>query len=450
MKLYLTENIQFVITCLLWVSVGFIFPPINYALVPLTLILFYKRGFELDLLVGFLLVLIFSDIRSSAFAWAGQVKNIYIIILSLVLFKEYSQLNVKVKIHLFILPFILIASFCLIYSPDVFTAVQKTLSYFLLFFIVPNYFSYLYSKFNVEIIKNLIWAVFFILLFGIVLKYVSPDFTSLAGRFRGLLGNPNGLGIFCFLFICFFTIALEFFPDLFTRNEKILIYFFAFASLVFCGGRSSLIGLLMFLSFRYFNILSPILSFFIMIFTIASYEYISNNIESIVYALGIEEYFRVDTLKNGSGRLFAWNFAWEQIQKNYFFGRGFSYNEYVFKENYLYLLNLGHQGSSAHNAYLTFWLDTGLVGLTAFIVGIVSFIVKISKMSRSLFPLLFAVLFSNQFESWLTASLNPFTIMFLLSLSLIYVVSTNNSMLSGDEKVTSNDSDDLILSPNVA
>ncbi|MBK6833911.1 MAG: hypothetical protein IPG89_06400 [Bacteroidetes bacterium] len=49
------------------------------------------------------------------------------------------------------------------------------------------------------------------------------------------------------------------------------------------------------------------------------------------------------------------------------------------------------------------------------------FYFSISKFSISVFPLLYGVLFSNQFESWLTASLNPFTIFLLLSLSLIFV-----------------------------
>ena len=434
MKRYLTENIQFVIICLVWVAGGMISSAANLVVVPLTLLLFYKKEFEAEMLIGFLIVLTFSDSRLFSFQWAGQVKNIYILLIALMTYKLYGEDFVKVKIHLFILPFILIASYCIFYSPNISVSIQKTLSYFLLFFSVPNMFSYLYNKYGQELIKGLVIGVFLILVAGLLLKYVSPPMASLAGRFRGMLGNPNGLAIYCFLFAIFFTIVLEFFPSIFSRNEKILIFAVILFSLLFSGARGSLVSLIIFFIFRYFQKLSPVLGFILLILITASYELITTNIEVIIYSLGLEEYLRVDTIKSGSGRLFAWEFAWSQIEKSYFFGRGFSFNEYVFHENYAYLLQLGHQGSSAHNAYLTFWLDTGLVGLVAFLSGLISFIFSISKYSISVFPLLYAVLFSNQFESWLTASLNPFTILFLLSLSMIFVVSK--------ERILSDKSDD--------
>lgn len=420
MLLYIKENIQFVIVCLLWVLVGFIFPPANFVLVPLCLILFFTKGLEIELLLGFILVLTLSDSRSPMMSWAGQVKNIYILILSLIMLRKYREVNIKINIHLFILPFIFVAIYCLVYSPILSIAIQKTLSYFLLFFVVPNYFSYLYDKYGESVLKQIVFTIVLVLVIGLVVNFISPDFTNLIGRYRGLLGNPNGLGIYCFLFICFFTIILEFFPNLFNRNEIVLVYLFSFISLFLCGARSSLIGVIIFLFFRYFNKLSPLLGFMMLIIIVALYEYISSNIENIVFGLGIEKYFRVETLKDGSGRLVAWQFALENIDKNLFFGRGFSYTEKIYRDNYEYLSMLGHQGA-AHNAYLTFWLDTGLVGLVAILAGIFGFVIRISKGSRSVFPLLFAVLFSNQFESWLTASLNPFTILFLLSLSLIYI-----------------------------
>jgi O-antigen ligase len=79
---------------------------------------------------------------------------------------------------------------------------------------------------------------------------------------------------------------------------------------------------------------------------------------------------------------------------------------------------LGHQGN-AHNSYITFWLDTGIFGVLAYVVGIISAAVK--GLRRSVFgmPVLYAVLFSSFFESWLTASLNPFTIQLLLIITIL-------------------------------
>jgi uncharacterized membrane protein YGL010W len=205
-KRYLTENIQFVIICLVWVAGGMISSAANLVVVPLTLLLFYKKEFEAEMLIGFLIVLTFSDSRLFSFQWAGQVKNIYILLIALMTYKLYREDFVKVKIHLFILPFILIASYCIFYSPNISVSIQKTLSYFLLFFSVPNMFSYLYNKYGQELIKGLVIGVFLILVAGLLLKYVSPPMASLAGRFRGMLGNPNGLAIYCFLFAIFFRV----------------------------------------------------------------------------------------------------------------------------------------------------------------------------------------------------------------------------------------------------
>jgi O-antigen ligase len=128
---------------------------------------------------------------------------------------------------------------------------------------------------------------------------------------------------------------------------------------------------------------------------------------------------RLDTFSTLSGRSVAWEFAWQQIQTDFFIGKGFSYTEYIYKINYDYLSMLGHQGA-AHNSYLTFWLDTGLIGLILFLIGLGITFFKASKLSPLAMPLLYAVLLSNNFESWITASLNPFTIQLLIILSVIF------------------------------
>lgn len=427
MKAYFSENKQFLALCLVWLMAGILFKPAALILIPLTVLLMYKKEMEIEILVGLVYVLTMSDSRFNNMTWAADAKNIYIVLFSLIVFKNYSKIPAKIKWHQYLFPFILIASFCLIYSPTPILAAQKTLSYFLLFYSVPNYFSYLYSKYGSRLVKDLVMFVFILLLTGLLLKYITPGVTSLAGRYRGVLGNPNGLGIYTFLFITFFAIVIEFFPALFNKRETIFIYVVAGLSLLLCGARSSLLSVIIFYSFRYFNKLSPFVGFMLIILLAGTYELITTNIEAIVYALGLEEYARVETLKDGSGRLIAWNFAWENINKSLFLGKGFNFTEWLYKENYEYLSKLGHQGS-AHNSYLTFWLDTGLIGLLSFLTGFLLFIFSISKLSYSVFPLLYAALFSSQFESWLTASLNPFTILLLISFSLILVAGTEKKL----------------------
>jgi O-antigen ligase len=143
------------------------------------------------------------------------------------------------------------------------------------------------------------------------------------------------------------------------------------------------------------------------------------------------EYFRVETLKTGSGRNIAWGFAWLHIQDNFFLGRGFAYDEVLFAKHAEELSMLGHQGN-VHNSYLTVWLNTGIIGLFFFLRGFLLAFLMGAKKSKLAIPIMFTVLFSINYESWLSASLNPFTIQLLIILSIIM---SNHFIKKGNESI---------------
>ncbi|MES2762468.1 MAG: O-antigen ligase family protein [Bacteroidota bacterium] len=265
---------------------------------------------------------------------------------------------------------------------------------------------------------------------GLVFNFLGSPITVLAGRYRGLLGNPNGLGLFVFLFLMFFSVNTDKDPELFSRNEKIVVYALCFYSLLKCGARTSLLSTLMFFFFKRFYKTSPIIGFLIFILTVAVYMIISDNLIEIITSLGLGEELRVNTIENGSGREVAWKFAWEQINENFYLGKGFSYTEYIFRKYYEYLSLLGHEGA-AHNSYLTFWLDVGIIGLILYLGGLLITFLRAAKLNHAAIPILYAVLFSNQYESWLTASLNPFTIQFIFIISWIFLTKANSETESG-------------------
>ena len=153
---------------------------------------------------------------------------------------------------------------------------------------------------------------------------------------------------------------------------------------------------------------------------LAAYQYVFSNFELIIRTLGLGEYFRIETLANGSGRDVAWSFAWEKIQDNFFLGKGFAYDEVLFYNisNSDSLSILGHQGN-AHNSYLTIWLNTGIIGLFLFARGFLLAFFKGAKNTIISLPVMFAVLFSANFESWMAASLNPITIQLWIILALL-------------------------------
>lgn len=416
---FIKLNLQFILITISWVFVGIYSPSLSLGYIPAIVLLYYVKGLKKELIFGFFFILILSDSRLESMAFAINVKNIYIALLSLFFILDYRNIKFKIPFITYIIPFLIIAFLCALSSPTLGLSIQKTISYGLIFLVIPNYISLLIDEYGEDLFKHLVWFVVILLLYGLVINFIWPSITNLSDRYRGILGNPNGLGIFLILFTILFYVVNSFYENLFTKNEKIFIYILFFLNLYMCGSRSSLIAVLLFLLLAKFYRMNSFLGFLIFVIVLFLYQIISDNINAILLATGLEKYFRLDTLESGSGRLVAWKFAWKHIQKNYFFGLGFNYSEYLFRINYNYLAKLNHQGA-VHNSYLTFWLDTGLAGLSLFLGGFLLLFNKIKKITPMVLPILYAVLFSNQFESWLTASLNPFTIQLLIILSLIY------------------------------
>lgn len=308
-----------------------------------------------------------------------------------------------------------------------FVSIQKTLSYFLILFITSNYVSYLLRNHKKRFLLSLVYFGATMLTLGLILKVVSPGYVHMSGRYKGLFGNPNGLGVYLFLYYFIFTAIKYYYPKLFSKKNKILIYFLIFASLLLCSSRGSLTVIII---FTFVNALikgkNKGLILLIGLIGFVVYVGIIQNIDVIVKAFGLEEYMRLKTLKTGSGRLIAFEFTWEQIQKKMYYGGGFNYTNDVFSLNKEMLHKMGHQGK-AHNTLLTMWLDTGIFGLLAYIYGWAVNFIKAGKLSHFALPVAVAVAFGINIESWLAASLNPFTIMLVILVSLL----SNKRFISG-------------------
>jgi len=420
LKQLFIDNKQLLIIGFIWIICGIYTGPLVYVVIPLMLLLMNKREMHLEILLGFFLILTLSDSRSHSLSFAADIKNIYILLISLFSFMQMKDSELKINFYKYFIPFFLLALICIGFNPNMFLSSQKVLSYILLFCFVPNYMLFVYQKYGSSLIRSIIFMVCMVLALGIIFNFFKSDLTILAGRYRGLLGNPNGLGLYVFLFLVFFSVCSDDYPELLGRGEKVTVYLLCFYSLLKCGARTSLVSTLLFFFFKRFYKISPIIGFFLFLLTIVVYNLISDNLTEIITSLGLGEELRVSSIENGSGREVAWKFAWQQINENFFLGKGFSYTEYIYRKNYEYLSLLGHEGA-AHNSYLTLWLDVGLIGLILFLGGLLVIFLKAAKLNRAAIPFLYAVLFSNQYESWLTASLNPFTIQLIFVISFIFI-----------------------------
>lgn len=390
------------------------------------MLLLMRTNDQINIFLALLTMLIFSDGRGQMFEFAVDAKVAVVILIFLNILVQWKRYrNFPNPVFKYMLPFFVFAVMATLWSVTPFVAFQKSVSYALIFFVVPLLISRA-NREDKELGKEFIAYTVVLFGAGLAVNFLSPEFTSLVGRYRGFFGNPNGLGIFL---VVSFTAAYLFWVTSkdeikFGKLPYLFLIFFGL-SLIFSGSRTALFSVVIFFIFlrlRYFTNIATVAGFLVLVI---GYEYFFMRLPEIITALGMGDYLRIETLKEGSGRSTAWAFAWEQIQDVYFAGGGFGYTEYVFYRHGIELSRLGHQGN-AHSSYLTLWLDTGLIGIVLYLLGFIRIILKGVRQSSYTLPVVFAVAFSTYFESWLAASLNPFTSVFLMTVSVLVIGQTNS------------------------
>ncbi|MBL7965289.1 MAG: O-antigen ligase family protein [Flavobacteriales bacterium] len=419
---YLRSHLQLYLVILFWIGATLYGGPLIYALLPLSVFLLRGRDMYPEILFGFLMILILSDMDPAFVAMRKikTAKHAMMVAISLVFLMDRARFAPLAGVFPLFLPFFAYSVLPLANGSDPINGVQKTLSYALLYLVVPNYVLYGFRKLGWDFIRNFIYFIVSIITISYLAGYAGFIGGSIAGRFRGPFGNPNGLGIFMFLTFMFVATANYLKKDLFPAFQRYLIYGIVLFFLYKCGSRTSLVATLMFLVFSRFFAFSPFIGFVGFIVALVVAEAVSSNLPAIVMALSLEKYFRVETLDDGSGRYFAWRFAWEQINQGGFFlfGGGFGNDEWVMRHNYPYLRSQGHHGG-VHNSYLTMWFNTGIIGIILYLRGFFLMFFKANKRAPIAFAIMFATMFSVLYESWLTGSLNPFTIILISIMTLV-------------------------------
>jgi len=418
---FIRDHWQLVLVMCVWLAVGIVYQQAVYALLPLSVFYFKSRDLWPELLFGMLLVLVLSDMEKDMFPVMlvfKDAKNFYILAVAMLLMIELRRFAPLSSVFNIFLPFFLYCLVPLVFSNALFTSIQKTISYALMFLIVPNFILYCFRRQGWEFLRNLVFFMVLILLFGFVVKWVDPEFAHVAGRFRGLFGNPNGMAIYCYLLLMLASVVNALKKDLFSFRERVVVFGFIIYFLVASGSRASLASSAMFLVFHRFFAYSALLGLVGLVFMILAVEVISTNLEGLVTALGLEQYFRLETIEEGSGRYFAWEFAWGHVQRFFVFGGGFANDESIMRRFRVYLETQGHQGG-VHNTYLSMWLNTGLLGLIIFLRSFFLLFFKASKLVPMSLAIMFSVLFSIMYESWLVGSLNPYTIVLLMIMTVV-------------------------------
>lgn len=417
---FLKRNAQLVIMLLVWTVCGMINQFLAVGVVAASVLLMKQKGFYKELILGFLFILIMGDNRQSGAAYAADAKNIYLVLLSLFYF--FDRKNFRLK-NTFFVPFIIffiVGAISLTQAPmaNLSNSFQKTLGFVLLLMVIPAYFIKAFEKYKEQFLKDIIYFYAIIFLVGIILVPILPGVVFLVGRYSGIYGNPNGIGIACTLYFLLIAMIQVKVPGLLSKDELRVAYGLIALSVLLAVSRNSMMSIIIYLLFARFYDMSYLAGFTILIVIGIVYQVIEANLVDIVKSLGLGEYLRADNIKDGSGRGLAWAFAWKNIQHQYLMGRGFAYDEWLYFQHRYWLSARGHQGG-VHNSWLALWLNTGIIGLTLYAVGFFRTFFKAISKTRKAFAIMFAVLFSATFEAWLMGSLNPFHIMFILLMTII-------------------------------
>lgn len=418
MRNFIRNNLGFILILLIWLFGTYFLGVAMLPAILLTQIFFQVRGMHKQIFFGLIFIIFMSDSRNMNLFSAASVKEVYVVFMGI--FMLFSQKNFKPfqQIYRPFLPFMLYAVFVAFRNPDIILSMQKVVSYALMYLVVPGYVSMGYREEGSRYIADFLNYLGFLLLLGFIFLPFLGKAAYIEGRYSGPLGNPNGLGLYCSVFFILTFIFTRNFPDALGKQEKFLLYLLIFVSLAMCGSRNATVTILLFILlgrvFSASNLFGVVTILGVAIFN----SQIGAFLEWLVRTVGLGEFYRLKGLEDGSGRLVAWQFAWEQIMKEPVLGRGFNFTNYIYDLNFVSLSLKGHQGN-AHNTFLTFWLDTGLIGLILFLRGFFLSFHWHSKHSRLIYPAMFALLFSMFFESWFTSALNPVTFQVIALFSVL-------------------------------
>lgn len=369
------------------------------------------------LVIILILILIMGDSRANYFEFVKNLRIVAILVVGIKTFVDIGQKKYKYRsVFLWSIPFFLIAFLGGFRSPSLGTSMSKMVSYFLLLLVTIHYIPHHFRR-NQSLLADVALLGILMLSVGLIAIIFNPSLVFLLGRYRGLLGNPNGLGIYCTLTFAIYLICLELFPESKTRWQVGIGLLLA--SVILSESRTALgtIGIFYFLywfhkrnpgsiAFLWGGVIPGVLVLF---------SFLSPT--DIIRMIGLGEFLRVESIETGTGRFLAWTLGWNQILQNPFIGKGFAFETIYFHSLKEILINTEHQGGM-HNSWLTFMMNNGLVGFLFFAGFLINLLVRMKSRAFAL-PFVLAALVSATFESWLNSSLNAFAIHFFMVVMIL-------------------------------
>ena len=257
--------------------------------------------------------------------------------------------------------FIIYALLSTFYSPyprlTLERAITLLLLYISVFWII---WKYAYDRSPETVINLILQALAPVFIAGYLMIFVGPYRPFMLGRFTGVFGNPNNLGVMSSI-----VLPLILWKFLETRKKTALFLFLlTLLGLFLSCARGAMNATALSLGYFIFGRskkLRPLLFFSFVSFTLIMAWVIESMIK--VYFMS---YIRVKTIPILGGRLEIWPMAMNLIMDKPIFGYGFGEEDKLIEFKHLPVVQ--HYGRYMHNSYLGMLVQLGILGLIIFFV----------------------------------------------------------------------------------
>jgi hypothetical protein len=368
----------------------------------------FKIPFHLKASLAFLLVFIMSDQLIPQLQFFRPLRFVLIAFIGIL----SLQLTRKSSVIIACLPFTLWAAFISYFeSPNLTQSLPRAFGFYAMSFCIFNYLRQSFKKNEQLFSEYLLKFLIFILGLSLLLIPLS-SYPFLDGRFRGVFGNPNAIGLFCILSYPLIDLLKSrgFKPQF--KYEK-GFQALTLICILLTRSRTALACLIIYELFKFTQKKTSYFVISLMALVILSLTYTSIDYQALIKDLNLEKTIRLDTLEDASGRKEVWEVAKEEIKKQPWTGKGMLYDGIFindFKERHHLI---GRHWSGIWSSYYSTLLNVGYIGM-AFLFFYWFQLYQACYKKKIATAYLIMVFFSGITESWFMASMNAFTPFFLL------------------------------------